>query len=273
MTFKRALDLALNASPYSRQYKRAKFFYNRAAPVLRQIGHSIKADRAKKQEEKFPGAASSSFRLYDQDTPYIWDLTRLKADVNSDGNHDINDRLHDSAYLRGVKICSSWQHLSVADQPIYMNMAILIPKQFQFDSSAMQCESGTAATDGTSALDAFFRNYKADGTRSSDFNDTALTASEKHCLPINTDYYRIVSHKRWKFNPNRSGTSHYGQKRVDFYVPIKRQIRFDKNGTAQRGDQVVLVFWGDYQAASTGDGGSDFSVEMKIVKYFSDIKN
>ena len=100
MTFKRALDLALNASPYSRQYKRAKFFYNRAAPVLRQIGHSIKADRAKKQEEKFPGAASSSFRLYDQDTPYIWDLTRLKADVNSDGNHDINDRLHDSAYLR-----------------------------------------------------------------------------------------------------------------------------------------------------------------------------
>lgn len=264
---------AIAAFAARRKRKRSMTRTVRLSKRMRTIGHSRYDDSTKKQQEKY-AAESGPRRTYGVDQIYAWDLTKLAADKNNDGVHDINDRLHDAAYFAGVKLCSLFSHLTSETTPLHINMAIVAPKGFSVASNLIQSEFATASVASTPGFDArFFRDFRNNGTRASDYTEPTLTPNERHCLNINPDRYRVFNHQRFTINPKNSNAGHYGYARKDMYIPIKRQIRYGKDGTGVEGDQVFMIVWAGYVNDPDVAAGDDLGIEMKMIKYFTDIKN
>ena len=144
--------------------------------------------------------------------------------INITRGDSINARERDIIDLRGFTICLGAQN-NLTGLPLLMNVAVLSSK---FDPTQVP-----TSTD-------FFRGESA--TRGDDF-DTGLQASEFHCLPINTDKYFVQSHHRYKLS--RFGVNAMDHLQKKFYVPIKRQIRFDTNAGSSINRQFYLVWWCD----------------------------
>lgn len=144
--------------------------------------------------------------------------------INISRGDAINARERDIIDLRGFTICLGAQN-NLTGLPLLMNVAVLSSK---FDPTQVP-----TSTD-------FFRGES--GFRGDDF-DTGLQASEFHCLPINTDKYFVQSHHRYKLS--RLGVNAMDHLQKKFYVPIKRQIRFDDSNQTSINRQFYLVWWCD----------------------------
>lgn len=160
-------------------------------------------------------------------------ITELTVVPNATSPLDIDARRRDIMYCSGFKICMDIRNDTTA--PLYLNYAVIAPK------------GGRDA-----GFDSFFRANS--GERTADFGIT-LTSLQLRCLPINTDKFTVLMHKRAVVGPD-SGTTDYNMQAannfhsISFYQPLKRQLRYNDLGLCE--DQVYFVYWFDQPMSATG---------------------
>jgi len=177
---------------------------------------------------------------------------------------EINERMRKHVNLRGFKVC--FELLNLQTDPLYLNIAVIAPK-------ATNNQSSPSTTD-------FFRDTSANRAR--DF-DIALSGLEFHCLPINTDDYVVLKHKRFRLGPapatgastiTQNNSNNY--KNVDWYVRLNRQVRWNQPEDDKPTDgDVYVVHWADkmFASAASAQVSSAYGVTKRFVTYFREPKN
>lgn len=192
-------------------------------------------------------------------TLYTLNLTALQQGT------EINNRLRQHSNIRGFKICMEISNTT--NNPIYFNIAVIAPKRV------------ADTTVDTLPTANFFR---AQGTsRSQDFSN-ALTGLEFHCLPINTDDYTVLKHRRQVLTtyaqPSTSWNRQYGSSftNINWYIPLKRQSRYlQTEGRAGPTDGAVyLAYWFATYGSASGTASIIIgNVTTRCVTYYREPKN
>jgi len=201
-----------------------------------------------------PGTGTAKTDIGAQQTTLV--ATRVlntAACLNMSRGSGLNDRERDIIDLRGFKVCISAQNLRT-NAPMFLNVAMVTSK---FDPTQAP---GTAG---------FFRGEGA--SRGTDFAD-ARTGTEFRCLSINTDKYYIQKHMRMSMHKFNTNQKDFLVK--EFYIPIKRQIRFDTSGGTSLNRQFFLVWWCDTLLAPSGGASvaNAMNFQYKITTYFREPK-
>jgi len=163
-------------------------------------------------------------------------------------------RLMDQLNFRGIKVCMNFRaEGALGTAKAMMNVAVISPKAELASSSSVPVGD-------------FFRNPTG-GDRGMDFGDVALESLDYYCTPINTDKYTI--HKRTKFMLGPSGsTEGHKEKFIDFYVPLKRQIRYESGSSFPEGRNLYLVWW--FNASDGGTPASSVRFSYRVTRYFKE---
>lgn len=191
-----------------------------------------------------------------------WDTRVLgRIDLTAINKGDgINQRERDIMHLSGVKFC--WELRNDTEQPLYVNMAVVHIK-------------GCTPIDNLG--ENFFRgagNGDQEG-RYLDFSDER-TSNEFRCLPLNTDKFVVISHKRFQLIPqdqtaprinNQSGKNY---RNLDWYTKVKRTIQYNPDGTATDNSNLYLIYWCDQfmQPSGTPTVEGALQRQVKIITYF-----
>lgn len=189
-------------------------------------------------------------------TLYFHNATDISKQTTAD---EIDRRSRDIANVRGLKFC--WQMMSTSGSTLTCNWALVVPK--------------TAAEPATTG---FFRGYGT--TREVNFS-TSLSSNEIHCLPINTDRYTVLTHKRFILGPanlNTTTTTPIGSwknvKQFHKYVKVSRQFRFDGTAIIPENNPIFVCYWFDewLKSGSTPVATSVVSLLTTDVIYFREPK-
>lgn len=176
---------------------------------------------------------------------------------------ELNYRARDIANVRGAKICWTFQNLLV--EPLFLNFAIIVQRNPNVSNDLTQ---------------EFFRGATAN-KRGIDFG-TGLNGNEMHCLPINTDRFIVLMHKRWTLAPKDQATNNAFWKgsacsyfSFQHYFRLKRQMAFDETVTTAEGRTPKIVWWCCPFTAVQSQPVTPtcLSVQRRIVTYFRDPKN
>lgn len=222
-----------------RAAKRARFSKTR-------IGERVGSANCKRSVQ-----ATSDYVTNNSRTLYTIELTQIPKGDN------IDERETNIVNCRGFKINMFMANTSFV--PLYVNVAVLSNKF-----------SGVAPP----ATVSFFRSSGIN--RGLDFSNLR-TAMEFHSLPINTDAYSVLRHKRYRltekggsnFKSNR-GASY---KNIRMWIKLKRQLRFElPTDESPSNGRVYLVYWCDQVDAN---GASTpitnvLGVQERHVCYFKD---
>lgn len=229
-----------------RAYKKRKSMFS-----PKHIGEPVGTSNCKRTVQ-----LNTALTAKDTRTQYIQNVT----EIDHTTTNEIEKRQRQMVNLRGIKICVAVKNdLTV---PLYFNWALL----------ALKCGAGSVPNTGD-----FFRASQAD--RSKGFS-TALNALEFHCLPINTDKYIILRHKRFRLAAN-GGTAYTdgtgkSYMNFDFYQKIGRQIRYNNLASVDPGaGDVYVVYWADgfNGAASDLATPNAFDISQRYITYWREPKN
>lgn len=261
---------ALRIQRAYRGYRMARRVYRRAKPYARfakrKYRMAMRMNKRRKifhPENPFAGTSTSKRREIAQDVTGLSSASRTlftvdMANIPHGGDNNINERQRNLINLRGVKICMEVQN-RVTDA-LYFNIAVLVPKR----------AASVTNTD-------FFRSSTAE--RAVDFDPTALTGLQFHCLPINSDKYKILWHKRRQLigidNTALTAQSGKSYMTIQKYIKFKRQVRFNNNtDVVAEGASPFVVYWasGFNTAASQGAANGAFAVQRRFVTYFREPK-
>jgi hypothetical protein len=141
---------------------------------------------------------------------------------------------------------------------MYYNWAIIAPK----DSTA----TAISATE-------FLRG---NGISRNQAFDTTLSGSQMHCLPINTDKFTVLEHKRFRLNTSTGPTytNEDGSSYMNFnkYVPVNRQLRYKNNSNDPTQGDIWMVHWasGYMQNTGTAVATNAYRQSESIVTYFKE---
>lgn len=191
---------------------------------------------------------------FDTRTLGLIDLTTIQR---GDG---INERERDTLHLSGVKFC--WELRNDTELPLYLNMAVVHIK---------------GCTPIEDIAKDFFRgagNNTSNG-RFLDFSDE-LTSNEFRCLPLNTDKFVVLHHKRMRLIPqdqsaerinDQSGRNY---RNVDWYTKINRTIQYDENGARTDNSNLYFMYWCDQylQPGGTLPVTGALQTQRKFITYF-----
>ena len=252
---KRGIRMALRTQPYAfaayGSYRAARHMANKFS--RRNIGEYIGTNTGKLHQTEFSDLTNQATR-----TLYSFPLCNIpKGD-------EMNQRERSMLNLRGFKICMEWKN--DLQEPLYINLCVLCPK----------AANDTQAIPGPN----FFRNQDNNDSRGTDFTN-ALNSNEFHCLPINTDLYTVLRHKRYRLipgsqsDPTTNSASGLSYMRTDWWVPVKRQLRFDTPNSAPTDGQCFLVYWADEFGATGGSPPvtNAMKVSKRTITYFREPKN
>lgn len=254
-------------------YRLHQKYGDQARGAARLIGKAYKAYAAGRQSKKrrtyaqrtaeIGNNADTANAKRDLDSEYDTLGTRALKQMNitalaKTSTNDINERQRDLVEFIGAKICMEMRN-ELTD-PLNVNVAVIHPKKAQ-----------------TVSANGFFRGYG--NARSVDFS-TVLSSNDMHCLPINADEYTILRHKRFTLAA-APGSTKYADNvgasfaKVQFYVKLKRQIRYENNSSLAVEGNVYLVWWCDkilMDASSPAVAGA-LPYDVKIYKYFKETYN
>jgi hypothetical protein len=159
-----------------------------------------------------------------QDTNTFYWIAPVQIDRRTTSTYLLNQRERDLIYLSGIKVCMNIEIALLDSSQFYVNIALVSVNNTTWVSG-----------------DEIFRNYT--GTqRAKDFASNDLTAQERHCTPLNSDKYTVHKHIRAIMSP----TYEDGQrllKSFEFYVPIKRQIRYTGATDDETETKFRLIWW------------------------------
>lgn len=182
--------------------------------------------------------------LFNSGQLYVQNLVLLSKTTDN----EIDGRQRDLAKLSGVKMC--FEVTNVDPSPMYMNFAVVRSKD-------------ETVPDVTN----FFRSY--DNSRSIDFSQ-ALSGLQFHCLPLNTDKFNILWHKRMRVNGaiDNETQSPYDQKSgrsyLNFskYIKIQRQMRYNGTQNFPENGNISLVYWFTKFGKAAGTGPTPNTVQL-----------
>lgn len=192
-----------------------------------------------------------------------WQLLNipLQSGISAD-NSTLAERQRNVINFRGIKFCLYLKRRAINPtidvQRIFVNIAVISPKAGVESSSTLSTTN-------------FFRG--TDNTRSKNFDGTTLQPLEFRCLPINTDLYNIHFHKRMIIKPI-SNEDYEPMSLQEFYMPLKRQIRYDGNSNFPEGKNMYAVMWfvcADQKPADAAVGGL-LNATIRRVRYFRETR-
>lgn len=171
----------------------------------------------------------------------------------------LNSRLRDVVFVSGIKVCLTVRSLVSSSNQLYFNLAVVAAKN-------------RGDIDGVD----FFRDYSGDA-RQQDFNNATLSAMDRHCLPINVDELTVLRHDRYIIHGSTDAACCGKVKpktySYEFYVPIKRQIRFEGTGPDSE-TRFALCHWtglvGDSISASQTPVANQYQIEYKAVTFYKE---
>ncbi len=230
----------------------------------KQLGQRPQRKPAKIIEET-SGAPTDPFFMKNTRTLYAKRLCNIaKNEATVVGNTvDTSDtkfkRRTDTVMLSGFKFCFEVDNTDSIDttKPMYVNFAVLVDK-----------ESSSSQTENLGTSD-FFRDLRKNKDRSIDFS-TGLSSNELHCLPINTDKFGILKHKRMRLAGNNANSVNKQFRNMDFYLRCKRQLRWDAGNTYPEGPRVYAVMWCSRFGDNAGKAVEPDQIKMhgRILTYF-----
>lgn len=242
-----------NRKGIRRVYRRARRSYSGLAAKRRKIGDTPGTGTSK----KCAAVPQTNDVAHDTRTLYSEPLVLCSS------GDQINQRERSMINVRGWKICLEFKNRS--SDPLNINVAILSPK------------SGIGSSTPIPTAD-FFRDTMT-SDRSKDFG-TALDSQDFHCSPINSDKYTILRHKRYQLVPEATGgdtvaLSGRSYMTCNWWIPLKRQFRFDAGASYPDSGQVHLVYWADkfMSAGTTPVSPGSFNMSNKSIMYFREPKH
>lgn len=216
----------------------------------RNIGEPIGSSNVKTVINQAGGPLSSR-------TIGSYDLTLIGQNQTESGRerHLIN--------CRGIKIDMNMYNMNgagaIGTNPnlVFVNVAVIAMKNNQL---------------GTVPTTDFFRAINNGDERAVDFSPQ-LTAEEFRNLPINTDQYTVLKHKRYVLRPFLSGVDKYW-KTINWYIPVKRQLTYEANENTTCRNKIHLVIWCDKinEPAGTAASGNQINFQFRSTTYFRDTK-
>lgn len=238
---------------YKRWRKRRRSGYRASKKARFGIGERVGSSNSKQVVQQ----RDTGFTPLPSRTLNITNLTG--TDQGTANNRQ--DRQSTIINCRGFKICMAVRN-NIGATPMYYNVAVISPKNA-----------------GDVTPQNFFRGT---GTlsRGLDF-DNDRTPLEFHCLPINTDKFYVLKHKRYRLGPeNRNNQVYNDQKmnnfmNIDWYVRLKRQLRYDDpDANFPIDGSVYLVQWCDTYDATAGlaPTAAAMQIMQRHIMYFRDSK-
>lgn len=257
----------------SKTYRAARsigaFAWHNRASILK-MARSFKRRKAKKPSfstrnvgDRVGRSNAKKFTVVDttQDiatrTQYGFEITAIPQTTA------IDTRERQVINLRGFKFCIQLQNLS--DKPMVYHVAIVAPK----------------SSVDTLSPDSFFRG--TGDTRGIDF-DNNLNANDFRCRGINTDKYTILKHKRIYLKELSTGAtgitngfygaSGYSYRTADMYVPLRRQLRYEKDQVGCQNGAVYFVHWCDTwdSQALSPVVPDQAKITMRVLTYFRETR-
>lgn len=170
------------------------------------------------------------------------------------GSAAYDRRLKDQLNFRGIKVCMNIRaDGAMGTAKGMMNVAIISPKSNLTSSDPIPNSE-------------FFRDPTGN-SRSIDFGDPALFSLDYYCSAINTDNYVVHKRMKFEFGPSNSTEGHK-EKYIEFYLPVKRQIRYDATTAFPEGKNMYMVWW-----FNTSDGGTPLNpaqFSYRVTRYFKE---
>lgn len=234
-----------------KRYQKKKRKKGPAKKARQSIGEQIGTSSCKNRIQSLDSAFSSRSTR----TLYIEDLCNIPHTPG-----EKNQRERNIINIRGFKICMAVKNNN--NIPLYLNVALLSPKN-----------------QGGITVENFWRSNGEE--RGQDFSSNQPSLAY-HCLNINTDKFYILKHKRYRLaHDNPAGGTLFQDNKgnsfmnLDWYVKLKRQIRYDRTDTSLPIDGAVyLVYYADGWTASQGSApvANAFEVMQRHITYFRESK-
>lgn len=216
--------------------------------LKRRVGERIGSSNAKFDDERHSG-------LKNPETLYQEFLLNVPPSASGQGGK-YGQRQSDQVNFRGIKFCFIFRtEGAIGTAQAFMNVAVISPKA--------NLSSSDTIPDAE-----FFRNPFGT-SRKMDFSDVNLNNLDYRCAAINTDNYNVHARKRLILGPANS-TEGRKDRLLEFYMPLKRQIRYSTGSIYPEGKNMYLVYW-----FSTSDGGlpaNSVKVQYVLKKYWRDTK-
>lgn len=211
--------------------------------VMRRIGERV-------------GSSTSKWNLISQNliafNPETLQQVRLLEVAKGAGGSAYDTRQTDMLNFRGIKFCMNFRvEGAIGTAKAWLSVAVISPKS---DLASNQSIPNAG----------FFRDPQG-STRSRDFGNVLMTNLDYKCSAINSDKYNIHKHARYIIGPAQSTEGHK-ERYIEWYMPLKRQIRYESNTSNPEGKNMYLVWW-----YSTSDGGTPngaVQVQHTVKRYF-----
>lgn len=248
--------------------KIARFAYNRwRRGRKRSAKRARKASNVgKRARRKFGdplGSSNAKRSLLDNDTKhypcatrtlYVEDLLQFQKD-----SIRLDARNRDIINFRGCKMC--FEIFNNLSQPTYVNVALVSRK----DNKESDTDLGSDLWRGNGNMRAF------------DFTNST-SALTYRCANINTDKYLVHKHKRYLIGANNTSAGfseqQHSYRMIKWYVPFKRQLRFEDPGEAPTNAPVnanlYLIWWCCRYGQGPGAAPEANSLQFnhRIIRYF-----
>lgn len=238
--------------PTKAQVRAARQFVNsrKKRYTMRRVGERIGSGTTKKQHSEI------NYVTINPKVMYQAQLLNLLKDTTA--GDTANQRQSEQVDFRGIKFCFNVRaEGALGTAKAWINIAIISPKANLTSAEAIP-NAG------------FFRDPGSTENRSLAFDAASLNNLEYRCFNINTDLYNI--HKRLRLSVGPSGsTEGHKERLIEFYMPVKRQIRYEVTGSNPSGKNMYLVYW--FSASDNGAPANSIAWQASIIKYFRDAKH
>jgi len=151
------------------------------------------------------------------------------VDIDPMVNHEVNRRHRDIIDLKGIKLAMYMKN--TISEPLYFNVAVVVPKFNQSSTTVANSDFFRASTD----------------QRGTSFS-TNLSPLEFHSLPINSDLFHILLHRRFIVGGDDTAAGFTDSTKPNYlsftkYLTVNRQIRFEDNNPVN--GRIQLCYWAD----------------------------
>lgn len=200
-------------------------------------------------DKKSTGAPGSQ-NLYTSRTPYVTNLTAISK---ATGAHEIDKRLRHSINITGFSVDVIMR--SIHSKWMLLNFAVVSPKNNNWTPPSFAD---------------FFRDY----TTSTDVSfSTALSGNEMHTLPINTDKWNVLAHKREQLGRNEYYTGVNTTLIRRWWMPLNRSITFNDDEDTAAECKVWFIFWCTDATGGHGQAEEPDVIlgSIRTVTYFNEL--
>lgn len=233
----------------SRRAGRAKMS-NRAKKrrAMRTVGNPVGSSSAKWDQLKV-GLTNMSPEVLNQ-LPLL-EITKVLSTVPGS---PYNRRMSDQINMRGIKFCMNFRvEGAIGTAKAWMNIAVISPKTDLTSSSIIPNTE-------------FFRHPTGD-RRDIDFNDSSLNNVDYRCCGINTDRYTVHKRQVLTLGPTTS-TEGFKERYLEWYMPVKRQVRYQDSSSFPEGKNMYLVWW--FSTSDDGTPANSIRFQYSVKRYFRD---